>query len=412
VVGGGIAGMTAALAVAHHGFQVDIVELKEQLGGNLNWLQKTIEGFSTRTLLDETRAKVEKHPNIRVHTQTQVTGSYGQVGRFYTTIENGDGDVNTLEHGVTLLATGGTEAVTTSYNYEKSEAIVTQKELEQKIENKTIDPGQLNSVVMIQCVDSRAEPRNYCSRICCTSALKHALHLKSQKPDIDVYILYRDIMSYGFSETYYTQARRSGVTFIQYTVDEKPVVNATESDKPVQVNTLDPILGRKINIDADLVVLATGVVPSLPRDLALGFGASVDEDGFFQEADSKWRPVDSLKEGVFACGLAHSPRSISESIATAEASAQRALRILWQKKLPAGKVVAVVRHSLCSLCERCIDACPYDARTIESDLEQVVVNPVMCQGCGSCATVCPNSASVLEGFPEQQMFDIIDAALF
>jgi len=412
VVGGGIAGMIAALAIANHGYQVDIVELEEQLGGNLNWLKETVEGFSTQTLLDETRGKVEKHPNIHVHTQTQVMGSYGQVGRFFTTLENVDGDVNTLEHGVTLLATGGTEAVTTSYNYEKSKAIVTQKELEQKIENKTIDPGKLNSVVMIQCVDSREEPRNYCSRICCMSALKHALYLKSQKPDIDVYILYRDIMSYGFSEAYYTQARRDGVTFIQYTVDEKPVVNATESDKLVQVTTLDPILGRKINIDADLVVLATGVVPDLPIDLMTGFGASVDEDGFFQEADSKWRPVDSLKEGVFVCGLAHSPRSISESIATAEASAQRALRILWQKELPAGKVVAVVRHSLCSLCERCIDACPYDARTIESDLEQVVVNTVMCQGCGSCATVCPNSASVLEGFPEQQMFDIIDAALF
>ena len=159
------------------------------------------------------------------------------------------------------------------------------------------------------------------------------------------------------------------------------------------------------------MVLATGVVPNLPEDLAEAFGAEVDQDGFFQEAESKWRPVDSLKEGVFACGLAHSPRSIAESIATADAAAQRALRILSRESLPAGKVVARVRHSLCSLCERCIDACEYEARTLDLDLEKVLVNPVMCQGCGSCAAICPNGASVVEGFHKQQMLDIIDAAL-
>jgi heterodisulfide reductase subunit A len=159
------------------------------------------------------------------------------------------------------------------------------------------------------------------------------------------------------------------------------------------------------------VVLATGVAPILPRDLAQNFGATLDQDGFFQEAESKWRPVDSLKEGVFACGLAHSPRNIPESIATAEAAAERALRILNRERLQAGKVVATVHHSLCSLCERCIDACPYGARSLDLDHENVLVNPVMCQGCGSCAAICPNSASVLEGFQEQQMFEVIDAAI-
>jgi heterodisulfide reductase subunit A len=159
------------------------------------------------------------------------------------------------------------------------------------------------------------------------------------------------------------------------------------------------------------VVLATGIVSNLALELAEMFGATLDQDGFFQEAESKWRPVDSLKEGVFACGMAHSPSNIAESIATAEAAAQRSLRILVHERIPAGKVVASVRHSLCSLCERCIDACPYGARTIDYDHEKVLVNPVMCHGCGSCATVCPNSASILEGFPEQQMFEMIDAAI-
>lgn len=404
--------MTAALAVADHGFEVDILEQGEALGGNLNWLKQTLEGHSTRTLLDETILKVEKHPMIQVHTGIRLTGSYGQVGRFYTTIEDEDGVVNTLEHGVTILATGGREAGTVSYGYGSSEAIVTQMELEMKLSENKIDYGQLESVVMIQCVDSRQEPRNYCSRVCCSTSIKQALQLKEQNPDLAIYIFYRDIMTYGFTETYYTQARKAGIIFIQYDIDKKPQMNvAGGSDKPLRINAFDPILGRDIEISADLAVLATGVIPSLPDDLAQSFGATVDQDGFFQEAESKWRPVDSLKEGIFACGLAHSPRSIPESIATAEAAAQRALRILSRENLPAGKVVAKVRHSICSLCELCIEVCPYGARTIDTDLEQVIVNPVMCQGCGSCAAVCPSSASILEGFTIRRMFDVIDAAM-
>lgn len=409
VVGGGIAGMTAALAIADHGFHVDIVEKAEKLGGNLTWLQRTLEGYNTETLLDEARQKVEKHPMIKVHIHTSVVDSYGQVGLFHTTIEDKEGITSTLEHGVTILATGGAEAATTLYDYGENKAIVTQKELQQKLDDNTIDPDKLETVVMIQCVGSREEPRNYCSRICCSSALKHALHLKEKNPDIAVYILYRDLMAYGFAETYYTQARKANVLFIQYDVDKKPQISTKEEG--VQVDLFEPIIRRNIQIDADLVVLATGVVPNLPEDLAKAFGAEVDQDGFFQEAESKWRPVDSLKEGVFACGLAHSPRSIAESIATADAAAQRALRILSRESLPAGKVVARVRHSLCSLCERCIDTCEYEARTLDLDLEKVLVNPVMCQGCGSCAAICPNGASVVEGFQKQQMLDIIDAAL-
>jgi heterodisulfide reductase subunit A len=409
VVGGGIAGMTAALAIADHGFEVDLVEQNERLGGNLTWLQRTLEGHSIATLLEDTCQLVERHPKIHVYIQSQVVSAVGQVGHFLTTIEGPQHSVQTLEHGVTILATGGTEAVTASYGYGTHPSIITQKELDQKLIEHTIDPAALSSVVMIQCVDSREEPRNYCSRVCCASALKHALDLKEKNPALAVYILYRDMMAYGFAEAYYTQARNAGVTFIQYQVDKKPRV---QSDQPSPVvNVFEPIIGQQLQIQADLVVLATGVVPILPQDLAQSFGATLDRDGFFQEAESKWRPVDSLKEGVFACGLAHSPRNIPEAIATAEAAASRALRILSRQRLQAGKVVATVRHSLCSLCERCIDACPYGARSLDLDHENVLVNPVMCQGCGSCAAVCPNSASVLEGFSEQQMFEVIDAVI-
>lgn len=409
VVGGGIAGMTAALAIADHGFQVDLVEQSEKLGGNLNWIEKTIEGHSIRNLLEETLQKVEKNPLIQVHSQTQVMGAYGQVGQFMSTIENKESGVQTIEHGVTILATGGSEATTTSYGYGTSDAIITQKELQEKLNDKIVEPENLKTVVMIQCVDSREEPKNYCSRVCCVSALKNALYLKEQNPNIAVYILYRDMMSYGFTETYYTEARKAGVCFIQYQKDNKPRVQV--ADGSVQVIVDELIIGKKIKIDADLVVLATGILPNLPQELASGYGAAVDPDGFFQEAESKWRPVDSLAEGIFACGLAHSPRSIAESVATAEAAAQRSLRILVRERLAAGKIVAKVHHSLCSLCQRCIEACPYEARSLDIDMEKILVNPVRCQGCGSCAVACPNGASYLEGFPEQQMLEVIDAAL-
>jgi heterodisulfide reductase subunit A len=409
VVGGGIAGMTAALAIADHGFEVDLVEQNERLGGNLTWLQRTLDGHSIKTLLDDTCLLVERHPKIHVHIQSQVVSAVGQVGHFLTTIEGPQHSVQTLEHGATILASGGTEAATASYGYGTHPSIVTQKELEQKLIEHTVDPATLSSVVMIQCVDSREEPRNYCSRVCCANALKHALDLKEKNPALAVYILYRDMMAYGFAEAYYTQARKAGVSFIQYQVDKKPRVQSDQGNLAVTV--FEPIIGRQLQIQADLVVLATGVVPILPQDLAQSFGASTDQDGFFQEAESKWRPVDSLNEGVFACGLAHSPRNIPETIATAEAAAQRALRILSRERLAAGKVVASVHHSLCSLCERCIDACPYHARSLDLDHEKVLVNPVMCQGCGTCAAVCPNNASILEGFQGQQMFEIIDAAI-
>jgi heterodisulfide reductase subunit A len=401
--------MTAALAIADHGFEVALVEQAEQLGGNLRLLHRTLEGDSPQELLEKTVSIVEGHPNIHVYTKTRVIHSQGRVGRFATTIEREDGEGKTLEHGVAVLATGGREAKPESYSYAQSDVIVTQHELEQRLADGTIDPDQLAVVAMIQCVDSREEPRNYCSRICCASALKNALHLKEQNPGTEVYVFYRDIMSYGFLETYYTEARRAGVVFIQYEVKEKPRVTV-ESGRP-RISAVDPIIGREVVVKPDLLVLSTGIIPGGHTELADIFGVAVDRDGFFQEADSKWRPGDFMREGIYVCGIAHSPRTITESIASAEAAAQRALRILSSEHLSGGSIVAEVRHSLCSLCEQCITACPYGARWYDEDEEKILVDEIMCQGCGFCATVCPNSASVLRGHRDQQFFEVIDAAV-
>ena len=409
VVGAGIAGMTAALGIADHGYEVSLVEQAKELGGNLCLIHRTIKGDSPQELLEETVAKVEKHPNIQLYTQARVVHSQGHVGHFSTAIEKEDGVGETIEHGVTLLATGGSEAKTESYAYGEAESVLTQHELEGKLADGTIDPSNLTTVAMIQCVDSREEPRNYCSRICCATALKNALYLKDQNPETDIYILYRDIMSYGFLESYYTQARKGGVIFIQYDKNQKPQVNV-ENGRPVIIAN-DPILGRKLKINADLLILSTGVAPGEAKQLADLFGVEMNQDGFFQEADSKWRPVDFIKEGIFMAGIAHSPSSISESIAMAEAAAQRALRILNSERLASGRIVAEVRHAICALCERCITACPYGARSYDEDEEMIAVDQLMCQGCGSCAAVCPNSASVLRGYRDQQLFEVIDAAL-
>ncbi len=409
VVGGGIAGMSAALAVADHGFQVSLVEQADELGGNLRQLYRTIEGSDPQELLQKTISRVEKHPHIRVYQKAKVIASHGQVGRFSTVIEKEDGKAEVLEHGVAILATGGREAQTRSYGYGESEDVITQHELEEKLQNGSLDPATLNTVAMIQCVDSREEPRNYCSRICCISALKNALHLKEKNPSLEVYILYRDMMSYGFLESYYTQARRKGVIFIPYDVNEKPKVSL--QDRRPSLVIQDPTLGREISVKPDILVLSTGIVPNDGKPLAHSFGVELNRDGFFQEAESKWRPVDFLKEGLFMAGLAHSPRSITETIAMAQAAAQRSLRILGSERLAAGNLVAEVRHSLCSLCERCVAACPYGARQYQEDDDRIVVDELTCQGCGSCAAVCPNSASVLRGYSDQQVLEVIDAAL-
>jgi heterodisulfide reductase subunit A2 len=410
VVGGGIAGMTAARAIADHGFKVDLVEKETILGGQVRRLFRTIDGTRTAELVDKSISAVSAHANISVHLGAEVIDSQPREGNFLTTIEMNDGGAKLLDHGIAILATGGKEASIQAYCYGKSEAIVTQHELETRLENGALDPAGLGSVAMIQCVGSREEGRNYCSRVCCSSALKNALYLKQKNPDVKVYIFYRDMMTYGFLEAYYTQARREGIVFIQYTPDKKPDVSLLEGGE-IRITAYDPILGRNLVLEPELVVLSTGIVPHEQRKLADLFGIEVNEDGFFREAEYKWLPVNSRKRGIFICGMAHSPRSIPESIAMAQAAAQRALVMLNGGQIQSGNTVAQVRRSLCSLCERCVSACPYDARRRSEEEDVIEIDELACQGCGSCAAICPNGASVVRGHSDRQVLAMLDAAL-
>jgi len=426
VVGGGIAGMQAALGMAHRGVEVDLVEKTHGLGGNLQWLQQTIDGQAVAPFLAETVAAVEQQPLIQCWLNSRVIDIFGETGDFHSTVHTvqtrdetpaaselpAAETVSHLSHGAIVLATGGNEAATGQYGYGSHAAVVTQKEVEERLASGDLDARALDTVVMIQCVGSREPPRNFCSRICCPTSLKHALALKKENPDIAVYILYRDMMTSGFAETYYTQARRAGVIFIQYTLDRQPRVAAEQEQVTVSVH--DPILDLPLEINTDLLVLAVGISPTPARQLQEAMSiVSIDwdEDGFFQEADAKWRPVESIREGIFACGLSLAPGTIAEAVLSGQAAAQRAMRILARPSLPAGTVSASVRSSLCALCRRCIDTCPYSARWIDEVEQQVVVNPAMCQGCGACAAVCPSGAAVLAGFGKHQVLDMIDAAL-
>jgi len=409
VVGGGIAGMTAAMTVAESGFEAVIVEKNSQLGGNLAWLHKNINNLDFGLFLKKSLELVQKNPAVTSSTSAAVVSSKGRAGNYTTIIKTGANELITVEHGAVIFATGGTEARTISHGYGKNRAIITNRELEQALKTEKINPAAMETVVMILCVDSRIDTRKYCSRVCCRSSLKHALEMKRLNPELGIYVLYRDMVSYGFSEAYFKEARQLGVLFIPYTLEDKPEISF-ESDRPI-VRFHEPIIDRPMEILSDLVVLAAGIVPWDMEHLARIFHAEVDSYSFFSEADSKWRPVDSMTGGVFACGLALGPRDVEESVATARAAAMGAIRLISKRGASNSLVTAGIKPSLCTLCERCIDACAFGARTIDPDDSIIRIDPLACQGCGSCAAVCTSSAAYLNNFLDQQMFEIIDAAI-
>ena len=409
VVGAGIAGMTAALQISQAGYPVILVEKEGEIGGRLPRIYHTLDGEDPRRLCADTIRQIEEAENIRVLTQTKVIQSRGGVGDFHTVLEGGQGNRSTVDHGVTILATGGVQAPVNEYHHGESDRIFTQEAFEEALAQFKLPKEELNTIVMIQCVGSRDDQRPYCSRVCCASALKNALKVLERNKKAKVYIFYRDMMVYGFQETYYTQARAAGVIFIPYRPEEKPDV-ILDGDSPV-VRFEDPILQRPFEIHADALVLSAGIVPSENETVAGAFGVERDEDGFFQEADAKWRPVDFMNVGVFVCGAAHSPRFIGESIAQARCAAQHALAILSKEALRSARVVADVEESICSLCKICIAFCPYSARTVDYRNRRIVIDLAACQGCGACAAACPSGAAFVHGLEDRLNFALIEAAL-
>jgi heterodisulfide reductase subunit A len=410
VIGAGLAGMTAALSIARQGFDVFLVEREAELGGNLRRIRTGVPGGGDpQALLRETIAAVTSEPRIQVMTNTKVVNLSGYTGQYCSLVRGGDGSQFELHHGAIVVATGAREIAPKEYLYGQHPNVITQRELEDHISNPQSAIQNLQSVVMIQCVGSRDEAHPYCSRVCCTEALKNALAIKRQSPDARVVVLYRDLRSYGFREQLYRQAREAGVIFLEYSEDKKPVVRDAGGKLSIEV-VVQPE-GTPLTLDADRVVLSAGVEPE-PGNVALAqlLKVPLNEDGFFLEAHVKLRPVDFAAEGIFLCGLAHSPRFVEETIAQAQAAAVRAVALLAKPRLEATPIVASVNPRLCAACGVCVEVCPYGARKLEPGMLHAEVIEVLCQGCGACVAACPNKASQQKGFEFVQVFGMLEAA--
>ncbi len=408
VVGGGIAGMTAAVSLAHQGYPVDLVEKSESLGGNALMLGKTHKNEDIGSFVKELVNAVESKDQIAIHTGTTIASVEGFIGNFKTELRNG-ASTNTAEHGVAIIATGAKEYKPDEYLYGTHNAVVTHLELDDLFRNNDPKIEQANNVVFIQCVGSRDDERPYCSKVCCTHSVKSAIDFKHKNPDTNVFVLYRDIRTYGKKESLYHEARAAGVLFFTYEPDEKPVV--TPDGDQVIVEFTDRILNRKLAVKADILCLAAAIVSHWDQALAQLFKVPLDANGWLLEAHQKLRPVDFSNDGIFLCGMAHYPKPIEESIAQAQAAASRALTVLAMETIQVGGIVSDIIAELCSGCLGCINVCPYQAIIFDNQKFVAEVNPALCKGCGACAAVCPSEAPTLMGFNNNQLYAQIKSAL-
>lgn len=408
VIGGGVAGLEAARSLARQGFFVHLVEKEKQLGGNLRHIHYTLNGGDPQQYLRELMDEVEGSELISLHLGAKLQEVGGEPGRYRTTISS-DGQTEELLHGVVVVATGGEEVKPTEYLYGQHSQVVTQRELEERIARDEQSLAGVKNVVMIQCVGSREPARPYCSRICCSVAIKNALRIKESNPQARVFILFRDMRTYGFQEDFYREAREKGVVFVRYEPEAKPRVEA--AGEGLRVLVADPILSLDLTLDADLVVLSVGVEPGDNRPLAELLDVPLDQDGFFQEASTKVRPMDFEAIGMYLCGLCHSPKNIEESISQARGAAMRAAVMLAKQRLAGQPAIPFVNPRLCIACGQCIETCPYGALVADEELGITQVVPLLCQGCGACAVACPSGAIQQRVFEKVQLMAMLDAAL-
>ena len=414
VVGGGIAGMTCALSIAKQGHEVYLLEKNSELGGIARRIHSTLDGMDVQAYLQDLERKVYQNQLIHVYTDAAIEETSGYVGNFVTQVTSERGPA-AIKHGATVIAVGAEEYKPAEYLYGEDERVITNIELGEKIAQADEKIISAQTMVMIQCVGCRNEDRNYCSRVCCSHSIKNALNLKAQNPDMDIYIMYRDMRTYGFTEDYYRNASDSDVKFIQYEPDDKPAVEAvTAEGRPVlRIAATDPILGRKIAIDADYLVLAAAVVPTADnRQISQFFKVPLGADEFFKEAHVKLRPVDFAADGVFLCGTAHYPKHIPEAINQAYGAASRALTLLSHDIVTVSGSVCEVEEHDCVSCGACITACTYGAIDFrETPLgRKAWVNPVLCKGDGVCCAKCPTNAIFLKHFTDEELLSQIDTA--
>ncbi|MGA3316149.1 MAG: FAD-dependent oxidoreductase [Candidatus Korobacteraceae bacterium] len=420
VIGGGISGMTAALTLARQGSDVYLVEKEKELGGNLRHLYYSLNGERPQEELARLRDEIQRSSRIRLFTGAIIENIEGSIGNFKTRI-SARGATTEVEHGVVIVATGAKQYQPKEYLYGHDDGVITQRRLEARLAFGSGSlAGQRNqpakTVVMIQCVGSRDTDHPYCSRVCCADAIKNALRIKKLSPETNVYVLYRDIRTYGFKESYYTKARQQGVVFVRYDEERKPEVS--RNSHALEVTVFDQTLGMPMLIPADLVVLSAGIHPHEEnRAIAQFLKVPMNSEGFFLEAHMKLRPVDFMTDGVFLCGLAHSPKGLDECILQAQAASARAAAVLGQDSLELGANISQVVDESCDGCAYCVDTCPFKAITLveyiwQGSIKKVVeTNESTCKGCGCCQATCPKNGIFVRGFTLDQIRAQIEAAL-
>jgi heterodisulfide reductase subunit A len=403
VIGGGLSGMTSALALANQGFVTHLVEQADRLGGNLHDIHFTFEQNDITGFTKNLIKKVESNPNIKVYLGTEIASIAGHIGKFNITLSKA-GQKSEITTGAIIVATGAGKAQTSEFLYGKSQQVLTQVELEKRLFEKTY-PAKGQNIVMIQCVGSRNTEHPYCSRICCSMAVKNALAIKKQDPNANIYVLYRDVRTYGFREKYYMQAREAGVVFIRYNPDAPPQIR---QNGELVVTLKSPDLSEQIEIEADNVVLSTGVEADKVNNKRISdmLKVPLNADGFYVEAHMKLRPVDFTTEGIFLCGLAHSPKAIDENISQARAAAARAATVLSKTQLEVSAQVSYVDQQKCISCMTCVNTCPYSAPFCNKD-GKGQIEAAKCMGCGICASECPARAIQLHHFETDQFLVMI-----
>lgn len=416
VVGGGIAGMNCALSIANQGHEVHLVEKSAELGGMARRIHSTLDGLDVQEYLRDLIGKMYRHPLIHVYHNATITDARGYVGNFVTTVQSERGFTE-IKHGAVIIAIGADLYTPTEYLYGQDDRVITHLELDERINNGDEKIANAKSLVMIQCVGCRNEDRNYCSRVCCSESVKNALQLKKKNPETDIYVLYRDMRTYGFNEDYYREASNKDVRFIRYEPQDKPLVEAGESEdgRPVlKVTATDFILGKKLVLDADVVALAAAVIPSAStKEVAGLFKVTLSPDGFFKEAHVKLRPVEFSTEGVYLCGLAHYPKFIQETVKQAYGAAGRAMTLLSRDIVVASGSVCQVSEKKCMGCGECVSACAYGALELRDTKQgkKATINPVLCKGDGLCNSKCPTGAIQLKHYTDEELLSEIDAVI-
>ncbi len=413
VIGGGIAGMSAALGIARQGFKVTLVERSKTLGGMATKLREFWDGRPVSPFISALQAAVTKNSLIEIKTGTEISDIKGYKGHFEVVLDNGVSPVNDT-FGAIIIATGAREWVPEGmYGYGQDTRILTQIAFTSFLEVNPQKVKRLRRVVMIQCVGSRTNERPYCSRVCCTQAIQNALALIKKSPEVQIFIAYRDIRTYGLREDLYRIARERGILFVRYDPERPPEVIVPEDrgvTEPIRVRLYDPILEQIFEIPADMVVLAAAMVPQPEnRSLAQMAKVSLDADGFFLEAHAKLRPVDCAMEGIFLAGTAQGPKDLEESIDQAFAAASRACGVLASEILEGEASVAVVNPSRCAGCGLCEAVCPFHAIEVDVEKRVSVVNPALCKGCGACVSSCRNGALHIPNIDDQHVVTMLKA---